>query len=151
MSITRDPEVLPVAPRGDREDGHYWPIPWHPQPSFFAAIEVDIVDADGKGYTITHLDVEAMLATDRSHRGFMARQKFPVASLDTPLSFDDWLGWQRFRDPIHEDPARAKEIRERFEEDRRGPGISRRTGTKKPARPRPKARKVPPAKEVSDG
>jgi hypothetical protein len=138
VAVTRDPEHLPVSGDG------YHAIPWHPEPSFYEAMEVVILNGDGPR-TITSAEVEEMLAVDRTHDGFKDRQMFDVAvnGDDTiRLSWSEWMSWMRYRDPIHEDPARAKEIRERFEEDRRGPGIARRRPKARPKKAT--GRKTPP-------
>lgn len=97
-TVTRDPETLPTIGSG------YHAIPWHPQPSIFEAMEVQIVTADGVR-TVTHEHVEAMLATDRTHAGFCSR-----LVLRSPLQPDvrmvglwSWIDWQRTRDPLRAD------------------------------------------------
>lgn len=127
-TVTRDPEVLPTHP-----GNHH--LPWHPDPSFFAAIEV--VTTDLSKPVITSHDVEVLLATDRTHEGFMSRLRFKSKG-HGDSTFAEWLDWMKTRDPINDDPDRAREIRERIEEDRRGPGMAK--------RPRP-AKKV--AKKAS--
>ena len=128
-TITRDPETLPTNGSGP------YAVPWHPQPSIFDALVVDLQYADGKGRTIEPSEIEEILATDRTHRGFLERQKLPVAGLDTRLSFDDWVHWQKHRDPIREDPDAAELVRQSWVAEARGPGIAKRTpGATKKAR-----------------
>lgn len=123
-TVTREP--LPVHP-----GLHH--LPWQAQPSFYDAIE--IASADDLGVEVlTSFEVNQMLAADWTHRGFMRRQKFEV-EIDpegpgVEMTWDEWLDWQKHRDPLSENPEEAKRITEERETPKRGPGISRRTPKK---------------------
>lgn len=46
-------------------------------------------------------------------------------------SWDQWMEWQATRDPIGENPREADRVRAEIEEQRRGPGVSRRRPARK--------------------
>lgn len=64
------------------------------------------------------------------------------------MTWDEWMHWQKTRDPLNDDPERAEKVRKELEEARRGPGMSRRTPpfvAKKSAHPARSQKKAPPA------
>lgn len=116
-TVTRDPEVLPTSPG-------YLAIPWQPQPSIYEALEVAIIKPEGVR-ELTHVDIDKILATPRTHESFMASQRVQSRGVGES-THEEWVEWQKTRDPLNEDPEAAEKERARIEEERRGPGISRR-------------------------
>jgi len=74
--------------------------------------------------------VEVDRWTKAGHENFKKMIRFNVEispdSEPTVMTWDQWMRWQATRDPIKENPIEAERVRKNIEQERRGPGISRR-------------------------